>query len=130
MTYKVITRKDRFIIVDASNKLIDDASGHGFKTYQSAHKFMWYKINQEDIDARKIIAQKFIEENPKIKDYNYIFDIDHIEKAKKLDPAYDPWKTMYALVKQKDKELFAKLKDDIKIKNAIKRVMLECCGFA
>lgn len=39
-----IQRKgDRYVIVNDNGKVVDDANGYGYKTYNSAKKAMWYK---------------------------------------------------------------------------------------
>lgn len=46
MSVKVIDSKEiagRFVIVDDSNKVIDDAQGYGYKSFMSAKKAMNYK---------------------------------------------------------------------------------------
>lgn len=129
MNYKIISKHNRYIIVDYQNNLIDDANGHGFKSKPAAHKFMWYKNNETELAERKVIAEKFIEDNPNIKIYAELFDIDHIAQQTKIFADYNPWKDLLAKVKSQDKELYKKLCENLKIKNAIKRVMLESCGF-
>jgi hypothetical protein len=130
MTYKIIPfKKDRFIIVDNKGTVIDDAQGHGFKTKPSAHKYAYYIINKKELEERKIIAEQFIADNPKIKDYAQIFDIDNIQNEIKINPEYNPWKHFISIIKKEQKELHAKLCENLKIKNSIKRVLIESAGF-
>lgn len=130
MDYKIIEfKKDRFSIVDKNGNTIDDASGHGFKSKCSAHKFMWYLNNKQDLEDRKIIAEQFINDNPNIKNYAIIFDLDNIIQETKSNPIYNPWKNFLSIIKHKDKHLYAKLCQNLKIKNAIKRLLIDSAGF-
>ncbi|MFA5313838.1 MAG: hypothetical protein WC375_11100 [Methanomassiliicoccales archaeon] len=71
----------RFAIADDNGKIIDTANGYGYKTFQNAHKAMWYKFNggkqkikQKDDDKKNFFKthiglekflHKFIENNIK-----------------------------------------------------------------
>lgn len=64
---RIIQRKNRFVIVDDNNVVMDDANGHGYKTDDAARKAMWYnfkggkdKINSFEIDYNSWIQ---IQEN-------------------------------------------------------------------
>lgn len=130
MNYKIKPfKKDRFIIVDNQGKVIDDAQGHGFKSKPAAHKFAYYITNKEELEERKVIAEQFIADNPKIKDYAPLFDLDNIIIETKSNPEYNPWKTLLVILKKDQKELYTKLCENIKIKNSIKRVLVESAGF-
>ncbi|MFW6008303.1 MAG: hypothetical protein ACOCP8_03465 [archaeon] len=37
-------KETRYIIIDNDGVIIDDAQGYGYKTANSAHKAMWYKL--------------------------------------------------------------------------------------
>jgi hypothetical protein len=57
----------RYIIVDDEDKIIDDAQGYGYKTFDKAKKALWYKYKggKEKINNEKLEAEKFWKNNTK-----------------------------------------------------------------
>lgn len=129
-TYKIVAFKgNRFKVVDMKNNLITDANGQGFKTKQSAHKYTWYILNEKNLETRKENATKFIEDNPEIKDYAYFFDMDNILFETKSNEQYNPWKAFLKELKTKNNSLYEKLCANLKLKNSVKKILVDSCGF-
>lgn len=61
MSYKTAPKGSRFVVVDDSGKVVDDAQGYGYKTAQNARKAMWYKFGggQQKINKEKQEARNF-----------------------------------------------------------------------
>ena len=62
--------EDRYIIVEKeTGKVIDDAQGYGYKSFQSAKKAMWYRFDggEKKINAAKSEATKFWKDHPKVR---------------------------------------------------------------
>lgn len=93
-----IPPETRWIIVDANNKLLDDAGGYGYKTKQNAIKVGWYKFRGgrnkiDDIkswwEKNKAFARRlngFQEDNFKEIAYDQInFEEESVKIAKEMD---------------------------------------------
>ena len=53
---KIIKNNGRYIIIDNNNKIINNANGYGFKSYESANKALWFMNNKNNlINESKLI---------------------------------------------------------------------------
>ena len=61
----------RFVIVDDQNKVVDDAGGYGYKSYQNAVKAMWYKFGggKAKIETAKQKRIAFMKQYPGLDEY-------------------------------------------------------------
>ena len=61
----------RFVIVDDAGKVVDDASGYGYKTYKKAIKAMWYKFGggKAKIETATEKRRKFMKEYPGLENF-------------------------------------------------------------
>jgi len=65
-------QEDRYMIIEKeTKKIIDNAGGHGFKSFASAKKAMWYRFEggKQKTDSLKFEATKFWKDNPLIKSF-------------------------------------------------------------
>lgn len=72
---------NRFVIVDATDKtrVLDDAQGYGYKTYQNALKAGWYKFGggKKKTSTDKVDVKALIALHPGIVDaYNDIVELN------------------------------------------------------
>lgn len=75
--------EDRYIIVEKeTGKIIDDAQGYGYKSFQSAKKAMWYRFDggKKKTDAAKSDAMKFWKANPQVKSFVEDFYMDNVKE--------------------------------------------------
>lgn len=64
--------EDRYMVIEKETKrIVDDARGYGFKSFESAKKAMWYRFDggKQKIDSLKSEAKKFWKANPEIKSF-------------------------------------------------------------
>jgi hypothetical protein len=64
---KSIERKENgYVIVDKDGKIIDDAQGYGYKTFNNAKKAMWYKFEggKQKKQDLKMERNRIFKENP------------------------------------------------------------------
>jgi len=71
MIPSVKRKDDRYIIVDEEGKIIDDAQGYGYKTFNNATKAMWYKFGGGKRKKRNIKTERkrFFKENPGLEEF-------------------------------------------------------------
>lgn len=95
----------RYRIVDAkTNKVIDDAQGYGFKTYQKAFACLYYKLNKNEIEAKKNEYRKILDEiSPKLKEFDWI--LEDITYLKDGDYDHDNFVNFWDAVLEKYPEL-------------------------
>lgn len=95
----------RYRIVDAkSNKVIDDAQGYGFKTSKKAFACLYYKINKNEIEAKKNEYRKILDEiSPKLKEFDWI--LEDITYLKDGDYDHDNFVDFWNAVLEKYPEL-------------------------
>ena len=95
----------RYRIVDVkSNKVIDDAQGYGFKTSQKAFACLYYKINKNEIEAKKNEYRKILDEiSPKLKEFDWI--LEDITYLKDGDYDHDNFVDFWDAVLEKYPEL-------------------------
>ena len=64
--------EDRYMIIEKETKrIVDNAGGHGFKSFGAAKKAMWYRFEggKQKIDSLKSEATKFWKAYPEIKSF-------------------------------------------------------------
>ena len=76
MKYLVKRKGNRFVISDEKDKVVDDAQGYGYKTFEKGRKALWYKFGggKQKIDKDKGEAKRFFKQYPIVeKDIDDLF---------------------------------------------------------
>lgn len=112
----------RYIIVDDNGKIIDDAQGYGYKTYQNAYKSYYYKKNKPKIDKLRKEANKIIDIDEKqFKDaFNYCAEEEFITVCKDRED-FDFYKYFWNYIEKYCYDLYSHVPEDHKIRKAIIR---------
>lgn len=71
MNPSVAKRGDRYVIVDETGNIIDDAQSHGYRSFNSARKSMWYKYGggKHKMQSSESERRKLFKENPNMEKY-------------------------------------------------------------